>query len=266
MPDQHFADEQRLAFGQVADLYDRVRPSYPAPAIDAVMEFGGLQAPARVLEVGAGTGKATTLLADRGLRVLALEPHADMARVARARCAAYPAVEIVEVEFERWSPSEPLAALVSAAAWHWIAPGVRYEKAHQALAPGAALAAIWTFPDWERCALREPLSETYRRHAPGLGADFPMHPDSQPTRLAGDWDAEIRGSARFTDPVVRTFPWSRSYTSAEYPRLLQTHQDHILLADDRRAELLSAVGRTIADAGGVLTLPVVTYVCLAIHA
>jgi hypothetical protein len=47
---------------------------------------------------------------------------------------------------------------------------------------------------------------------------------------------------------------------------LETHQDHILLADDRRADLLRAVGRTIADAGGMLTLPVVTYVCLAIRA
>ena len=45
--------------------------------------------------------------------------------------------------------------------------------------------------------------------------------------------------------------------------LLQTHQDHILLADRDRAVLLDAVRRTIDDAGGTLELPLVTYVCLA---
>jgi hypothetical protein len=29
-------EEQRLAFGRVAELYDRARPSYPASAIDFV--------------------------------------------------------------------------------------------------------------------------------------------------------------------------------------------------------------------------------------
>src|ERR1700712_1812259 len=69
-----FRDEQRLAFGSVAELYDRARPSYPPGAIDDVVAHAGLQTGDTVLEVGAGTGKATVLLAQRGLGVLALEP------------------------------------------------------------------------------------------------------------------------------------------------------------------------------------------------
>jgi trans-aconitate methyltransferase len=66
----------------VAELYDRARPSYPAGAIDALLAHGALAPGDRVIEVGAGTGKATELLAARGLRVLALEPSAEMAAVA----------------------------------------------------------------------------------------------------------------------------------------------------------------------------------------
>jgi SAM-dependent methyltransferase len=263
---ERYADEQRLAFGQVAELYDRARPSYPPAAVDAVLEFGALTPPARILEVGAGTGKATVLLADRGFEVLALEPSPDMARVARANCARRPQVEIVEAEFERWDPQEPLPALVSAAAWHWIDPDVRYQQAHRALAPGGTLAAIWTFPDWQSCELRAPLSGAYRSAAPQLAPDFPMHPDSRPTRLAGDWHQEIEHSGVFCTPTVRTFSWSERYTSAEYRRLLQTHQDHILLAPDERAELLGAVDEAIQDGGGMLALPLVTHVCLAVRA
>ena len=59
------ADERRLAFGKVAELYDQARPSYPANAIDALVDCAHLQPGVEVLEVGAGTGKGTCLLAGR---------------------------------------------------------------------------------------------------------------------------------------------------------------------------------------------------------
>lgn len=252
-----------MAFGQVAELYDRARPSYPPEAVDALLGYGALTPGDPVIDVGAGTGKATELLAQRGLRVLALEPSAEMAAVARTRCAAYPGVQIVETEFERWAPSARCPAVVSVQAWHWIAPDVRYVKAHEALVPGGTLAAIWSFPDWERCAARESLRRAYRTAAADLAADFPMHPDSEPTRLAGHWHAEIEASGRFTTAEVRAFAWSQAYTSAAYVALLGTHQDHILLPSRDRARLFEAVARTIENDGGSLELPLVTYVCLA---
>src|SRR5690349_8906807 len=114
-----------------------------------------------------------------------------MARVARANYTQFPAVEVVETEFERWEPRERFCALVSVQAWHWIDPGDRYEKAHRALQPGATLAAIWTVPDGCSCHLRAALSAAYRPFTPELVPNFPMHPDSEPARLTGDWPAEI---------------------------------------------------------------------------
>jgi SAM-dependent methyltransferase len=261
--DEPYADERRLAFGRVAQTYDEARPSYPPAAIDAVMRLAALAPPARILEVGAGTGKATELLAQRGFEVLALEPSPDMARVARAKLGRYPRVRIAESEFEGWRPAEPWPALFSAQAWHWIAPAARYALAHAALAPGGTLAALWTFPDWPACPLHEPLADVYRTAAPQLTGDFPMHPDSDPVRLGGDWETETAAGGRFTAAEVLTFPWVQAYSSSEYVRLLGTHQDHILLSDDERARLMEAVARCIDGSGGVLEMPWVTYVCLA---
>lgn len=257
-------DEQRLAFGRVAELYDRARPSYPAVVVDELIELAGLQPPAQVLEVGAGTGKLTSLLAERGLAVLALEPSAEMAEVALANCQSYPLVEIQRVDFEHWQASvPPLPLVVSAQAWHWVAPELRYERAADALEPGGTLAAIWTFPDWERTRLRDALREAYRLAAPDLQADFPMHPGSEPTDLAGDWHAEIEASGGFVQPQMRMYPWSTSYSTADYLELLQTHQDHILLEPAAREGLLTAVAAAIDAAGGEIMLSFVTRLCLA---
>ena len=187
-----------------------------------------------------------------------------MASVARDRCRRLGRVRVVETEFERWQATDVFPALVSVQAWHWIAPQVRYERARAALGPGATLAAVWTFPDWTTCSLADALRQAYRAAAPQLSADFPMHPASQPTRLAGDWRAEIESSSLFAGPTVRAHAWTQAYTSAEYVELLQTHQDHILLAAPQRRRLLAAVADAINGQGaGTLTMPFVTRVCLA---
>lgn len=263
MSDRPSADQQRLAFGQVAELYHRARPGLPAATVDAVIDAADLKPASRIFEVGAGTGKATVQLAARGLDVLAIEPSPEMARVARATCAQFDRVEIVEADFEAWRPRERRAALISVQAWHWIDPAIRYQRAHEALLAGGTLVAIWTFPDWRQCSLRGQLSHAYAEAVPQMVADFPMHPDSQPAALAGDWHAEIDGGGWFEGPRVRTFPWVQGYAAAAYTSLLQTHQDHILLAPRRRASLLDAITEVIDAHGGTFAMPFTTHVCTA---
>ena len=55
------ADRRELSFDLVADEYERTRPSYP-PALLDVLPLG---ADAAVLDLGAGTGKLTRVLAAR---------------------------------------------------------------------------------------------------------------------------------------------------------------------------------------------------------
>ena len=58
---------QRFVFDEVAELYARVRPSYPSGLIDDLIREARLQPGARVLELGAGPGNASMLLAGREL-------------------------------------------------------------------------------------------------------------------------------------------------------------------------------------------------------
>src|SRR5688500_12482036 len=65
------------AFGELADLYDRVRPDYPPAAIEWLTGPGRLA----VIELGAGTGKLTKRLVDAGHDVLAVDPAPEMLAV-----------------------------------------------------------------------------------------------------------------------------------------------------------------------------------------
>ena len=62
------------SFGAVADAYERSRPEYPE---DAVRWLAG-DAPADVVDLGAGTGKLTRGLVALGHRVTAVEPLPEM--------------------------------------------------------------------------------------------------------------------------------------------------------------------------------------------
>jgi SAM-dependent methyltransferase len=233
----------------VAELYDRMRPSYPLALVDDVLAFAGV---GRALEVGAGTGKATVLFAARDVEVVALEPSAEMAALARRNCARYPGVSIVESDFEQWAGDDGGFRLIySAQAWHWVAPEVRYRRARELLDDGGALAVCFTGPQWQNTELYEPLLVAYREAAPQFEPSGPMHPASEVKRLR-PWWLEFGAADGFEAPEERVYDWSQSYSADEYVALLQTHSDHILLSEEERTPLLTAVAAAIERHGGTI--------------
>ena len=257
-------DRRRLSFGGVADLYDEVRPSYPRALVDDVLEYAGVApgASSRAVEVGAGTGKATVLFAARGLDVVAIEPSAEMAAIARRNCAAYPNVMIEETEFERWRPDgHKFRLLFSGQAWHWIAREVRYVAARAALEEGGALAAFWNVPDWSASDLREELGEVYRRHGRDGDTDDPANPRTRSGEE--DWASEIAGASGFDGAEVRRYSWPRDYTAAEYLALLGTHSACLVLDPPQREGLLTDIAAAIDANGGSFRMQFETLLCLA---
>lgn len=139
------ADDRRVAqaasFGYAAVAYERGRPSYPDAALDWLLPAGARL----VLDLGAGTGKLTRLLCERGLDVVAVEPSSGM----REQLAwALPDVTLLAGTAEA-IPLENHAvdAVLVAQAWHWVDPRLAVPEVARVLAPGGSLGLVWNMRD-----------------------------------------------------------------------------------------------------------------------
>jgi SAM-dependent methyltransferase len=234
------ADRGRAeSFGTVAELYDRVRPSYPPALVDALVE-GGVR---DVLDVGAGPGIAGALLAARGCAVLGVEVDERMAARARAKGLA---VEVAP--FERWEPlRRSFDLVISAQAWHWVEPGAGARRAARLLRAQGRLAVFWNLGD-PPAPMRAALDPVYDRLEPALehgtrrgGAARQGAPESAVEGIAA--------SGSFEPSTIRRFPWRRSYDAEGWVALLATHSDHQTLPPARREALLEAIATTVRELG-----------------
>lgn len=237
---------QRLVFGEVADAYQRARPTYPAELFDAIVDIAALERGDRVLEAGAGTGKATEGFVERGLRVSAAEPSLGMAAVLRSRFhdVAIHACGLEDVVAEPHS----FALVAAAQAWHWVDPVAGPVKAADLLRPGGWIALFWNRGELSGSVWHEEIQPIYARITPPMTHERMQALTGNIERAA----VQLGGSGRFGPCTTAEFAWSASYTTAEYIDLLGTYSDHRILPDEQRAELHGAIAEWLDNRGGVI--------------
>src|SRR5690242_20013416 len=180
-------------FADVAAVYERGRPDYPPALVERIVaELGVVRShpPARVLDLGAGTGKLTRPLLAAGLDVVAVEP---MERMRAALAAAIGADRARDGRAEAL-PFEDgsLDGAVCGDAFHWFDGARAAAELHRVLRPGAGVVLSWLETEardtaWgdEVVALLRPLWERDRH--PGIvvgrrGEAIAEHPGFAPVR------------------------------------------------------------------------------------
>lgn len=68
----------KLSFSNRVKDYVKYRPTYPSDAIDYLYDIVKLDENSTVADIGAGTGKLSKLLVERGTNVIAVEPDQEM--------------------------------------------------------------------------------------------------------------------------------------------------------------------------------------------
>lgn len=242
-------DQLRQTFDRVAQLYDQMRPSYPAAVFDDVIALSGVNADSQVLEIGCGTGHATQEFAERGLAIDCVELGENMADLARTRLARFPRVRIQIADFDRCATDSRYDLAYSAAAYHWLDPASREQKISTLLRPSGWLAF------WRNRHIRNgssddfvsAMQEIYAAAAPQLVNERGGLPG--PSEVL-ELEREQLSPRFFEEPVYRVHFWSLRASASDYVRMLATHSDHQLLEERVRQRLFDRIETLIATRYG----------------
>ncbi len=251
----HAQRDRASSFGADPERYDRARPDYPSELVDHLLGLVDGD-PARVLDVGCGTGIASRQFVTAGADVLGVEPDERMAEVARRS-----GVEVEVAGFESWDRAgREFDLVVAAQAWHWLDPDVAPHRAADALRPGGVLAPFWNLGEHDE-AMKEAFDRIYAELGPRRGANPSVGGQTRDDG-ASHRDA-IAASGRFAPVDETAFHWDRAYTRDEWLDQLPSHSDHRLMPEADLRRLLDAIGQLIDDHGGTMTM---RYRCVAIIA
>src|SRR5262249_14230672 len=151
--------------------YAQYRPAYPPAALDFIQAHCGLGPGAGLVDVGCGTGISTRLFAERGVRVLGIEPNDEMRRQAEATPLSpeLPAPVYRSGRAEATGlPDQSADAVLAAQAFHWFEPNAALGEFRRLLRPGG-----WVVLMWNERAESDPCTAAYGqvvRSAPGAAA------------------------------------------------------------------------------------------------
>ncbi|MBM7774341.1 SAM-dependent methyltransferase [Actinokineospora baliensis] len=250
-------DQHASSFGSAAAAYAEHRPDYARAAVEWALE---LAPGSRVLDLGAGTGKLTAVLASLGVDVTAVEP--DPAMLGEL---ALPGVRALSGSAEAIPlPDSSVDAVLAGNAMHWFDMAVAGPEIARVLAPGGVVAGLWNTVD-DRVSWVAGLARVSGAAAIG------------PRDTPASWHREAAGLAiprDLFDSLERAeFPHSQRRTADSLVATLGTRAGMLVMDDEQRQAALSRIRTFLATtpetADGEFTLPLQTcvlrYRCSAIN-
>jgi ubiquinone/menaquinone biosynthesis C-methylase UbiE len=233
------------AFEQVADVYERARPGYPAEAVAWIARELDLRDGRAVLDLAAGTGKLTRSLVETGARVIAVEPgDAMLAELRRV----LPDVETLRGAAEAIPlPDDSVDAVTVGQGFHWFRHDEAVSELHRVLRPGGAVALIWNTRDQESPLQRE-VSELITAFIPR---------DRPPV---GHSAQALEASELFGPVEMRSFPFSQQLDADGLVGRIASVSFVAAASAERRAALERRLREMAATQGGRVEFPYLTEV------
>jgi SAM-dependent methyltransferase len=247
------------SFGAVAAAYAEHRPDYPEEAVRWCLAPAGPDVSAlRVLDLGAGTGKLTALVAGLGADVTAVDPDDSMRAEFRR---TLPSVRALSGSAEAIPlPDRAVDAVVCGQAMHWFDMPRALPEIARVLVPGGVLAALWNNDD-DRVAWVAGLQAAAEDAAsPSLSrrrAEVAAHGGDQ------------FGPVLFTPTERAEFGNAQRRTVDSLIAAIATHSRLLTMEPAERDRILAQVRGYLAarpeTSDGEFTLPMVTSVIRAVR-
>lgn len=207
----------------------KYRPSYPNEIIEALVNNSNLNKASKVLEIGAGSGKATDLFKNYGFCINCIELGENLVRNGKIKFQNYPNISFECGRFEEMLNVEDKYNVIFAAqAFHWIPQPLGYQKCASLLNRGGYLAPFWNMYLYDDSEESRELLELSKKY--GGFADFIN--EKQVEQRIEDISNKIEDSGLFNSPTVYKHFWEKEYTADEYYGFILTGNHFLQLSDD----------------------------------
>lgn len=132
-------------YEEIVALYDAIRPSYPEKLIKDIIVKTNLKLNHKILEIEAGTGKATVQFAKKGYSIYAIENNEALAKVFKESCSNYHNVSMDIDAFDNWKGlcEDKYKLIYSTEAFYWLKDKNKFKKCHDLLSQEGYLALFW---------------------------------------------------------------------------------------------------------------------------
>lgn len=243
-------------FDQTAEYYDTFRPSYPVEIIDKIISATNVNSHSKLLEIGAGSGKATILFMPHNLKIHCVEPGENLVRKGRIK---FDKTDNIEFEVGRFEELDLLPKqydlIFSAQAFHWIPQPIGYEKCAYSLKDKGYLALFWNMYITLNNELDNELIKTSNKY--GGFTDF-LSADECENRI----DSIIQGiknSGYFNAPEVFRVSWNKSYNADEFFGLVRTGNSFVQKSEEEKSRAYNDIKKLADKHGGFINRP---YLCV----
>jgi cyclopropane fatty-acyl-phospholipid synthase-like methyltransferase len=237
-------EEESKRFDEASDYYDIYRPGYPDELIRLIERKACLHPQSRIIEIGAGSGKASEMLLNKGYQLTCIEPGARLAQVGMTKHRGK-RLEYIITRFEHWTePKDYYDLAFSAQAFHWVLKPIGYQKCANTLKSKGYLALFWNMYLDEGGFVYKELVSICKQY--GV-VPFQSLEDIE-SRIE-QVKSELSTNGYFEAPSIARFPWSQLYNVEQFIGFLRTGNGYLALAEIDRANLNHAVAGALSKSG-----------------
>ncbi len=242
-------------FNQVAEYYDKYRPGYPQEIIDSLISATGITEDSDLLEIGCGSGKATSQLIGNGFNIIGIDPGEDLVRIGNERFKNEN-INFVKGRFEEYDFGQKKFNVIYAAqSFHWVPQPIGYKKCADILKDNGYITLFWNMYVLNDSDTDKELLEISKRY--GGIADFVTEAECE-SRI-DSIVSHIVGSNLFEKPTVIRKLWKHNYTSDEFYGFALTGNRFMQISDRDKKKAYNDIVALAEKNGGIIER---TYLCV----
>lgn len=252
--------EKRVHFNDITKNYDMIRWDYPKELFGDALAYSRKTDSNKAIEIGPGTGKATTPFLEAGYTLTAVEMSENMTEFLISKYINSSSFSVINSTFEDVELEENSYDLIYAASsFHWVDATIGCPKVQRLLKKDGAFVLFRNnavpYEDELHYEVQKIYDEYYysyytRQDRPIKISMMSYEDFFKPSEINRGFRFDSLEDYGFSDVKMKLYTTTNTYTADSYISLLETYSDHRSLPKENRELLYIGIKEAINRHGG----------------